>query len=91
MKKHNKKTEISPGGGGPPTPSPTPLFTKKYVSLNEAAAYLGIKISTLRKWVQKKTIPFYKFPLSTSRPRFNLNDLERYTNRHRIEGRAGRI
>lgn len=88
--KHNKKSEISPRGG-PPTPSPTPLFKKKYIPLNEAAVYLGIKNSTLRKWVQKKTIPFYRFPCPTSHPRFNIDDLERYTNQHRIEGRVGKI
>ncbi|MBI3582403.1 MAG: helix-turn-helix domain-containing protein [Nitrospinae bacterium] len=90
MRKDKQKPNILPkGDGGPPTSSPTPLFKKKYISLKEAAAYLGIQVDTLQKWVQKKIIPHYKFPFPTSHPKFCIDELERYTNRRRVAARGG--
>ncbi|HAP66896.1 MAG TPA: hypothetical protein DCQ99_03585 [Nitrospinae bacterium] len=89
--KHNSNPAPLPKGDGvPPASSPTPLFRKKYISLREAAAYLGIQVDTLQKWVQRKIIPHYRFPFETSHPKFNIDELERYTNRRRVEirGRA---
>lgn len=45
------------------------------ISLIEAAEYLGIEPSTLRKWVQKKQILFYRIGIH---PKFKLADLDKF-------------
>ena len=57
------------------------------LSLKEAAVHLGIEQETLRKWVQRRLIPHYRYPLPTSRPRFKKTDLDRFIDSHRLDMR----
>ena len=57
------------------------------LTLIEAAYRLNIKPATLRKWVQKKLISHYRYPKKTSRPRFKLEDLDKFKEGHRVEAK----
>lgn len=52
-----------------------------FMSVKEAAVYLGIKDSTLRKWVQQRRISFYRIG---RHPKFKQQDLDRFLEQHRV-------
>lgn len=52
-----------------------------FMSVKEAAVYIGIKEDTLRKWVQQRRITFYRVG---ARPKFKQQDLDRFLDQHRV-------
>lgn len=55
---------------------------KKLLTVREAARYTGLAESTLYSWVWQKKIPFIKMGKAV---RFDLADLDRFIDLHRIE------
>ncbi|CAG1066002.1 hypothetical protein BAC1_01599 [uncultured bacterium] len=51
------------------------------LSVKEAAALLGIKDATLRKWVQQRRITFYRIG---RHPKFKQQDLDRFLEQLRV-------
>ncbi|MDP2212123.1 MAG: helix-turn-helix domain-containing protein [Candidatus Aquicultor sp.] len=52
-----------------------------WLSLSEAAEYLGFSEVTLRRWIKAKKIPTYKIGRAY---RFKKEDLDRFIEKHRI-------
>jgi len=46
------------------------------MNYTEAAEYLGVKVSTLRRWVRSRVIPVVRYGYRTHR--FNRTDLDRF-------------
>ena len=38
----------------------TDQYTDNYISIDEAADYLGVKASTIRSWIKNKGMPHYR-------------------------------
>jgi len=38
----------------------TDLKNDNYISIEEAADYLGVKTSTIRSWIKKENMPFHR-------------------------------
>lgn len=55
----------------PPTP---PAPARRLVSLVDAAAYLRITVSTLRRWISRGVLPGYKY--GDRLVRVDLNDID---------------
>lgn len=53
----------------------------KLLNVQQAANYLGIKVSTLYQWVSQKKIPYYK---SGRLDKFDLADLEKFIEKTRV-------
>jgi len=55
---------------------------QKFVNLKELASLLGISEPTVRRLVDGRAIPFYKFGGCL---RFNQNDVRQYIEKNRID------
>lgn len=53
---------------------------EKLLTVDEAAAVLGVHPVTLRKWIAARTVPFVRLAAGTIR--FRPSDLARYIERH---------
>jgi excisionase family DNA binding protein len=51
----------------PPPTTPTTSATREVLTKSEAAAFLGITLCRLNRWVRLKHIPFYSLPGGTVR------------------------
>lgn len=49
----------------------------RFLQLREAAEYLGVHYTTLRRWAQQRRIAYSKGPGFCSRMRFKLSDLDK--------------
>jgi excisionase family DNA binding protein len=53
----------------------------KLIDIQQAAAYLGLKASTLYQWVSQKRIPYHK---SGRLLKFDLNDLDKFIEKSKV-------
>ena len=51
--------------------------SNSYMTYIEAAEYLSVSVNTLRQWVSKGMIPFYKIP-GSNQVRFKREDLDNW-------------
>tara|TARA_R100001510_G_C7644586_1_gene201995 strand:+ start:724 stop:894 length:171 start_codon:yes stop_codon:yes gene_type:complete len=56
------------------------------MTYTEAAEYLGVPKSTLRKWVASKRLPVIRYGHRTVR--FNLVDLKEFRDSHTVKARV---
>ena len=64
---------------------------KQFLNVAETAFYLGVSQDTIRNWVKRGEIPFYKFGRAV---RFDLHDINKWTHKRRCdvsENSFGRI
>lgn len=57
---------------------------RPYIRIGEAAEYLDVPVSTLRKWVQARRIPYYKPGKILL---FRIRHLENFMQNHFIRSR----
>ena len=56
-------------------PTRDALYSKPWLSLEEAAEYLEVSTSTVYRWCEEGKLPFYKLA-GTGRRRFKREDLD---------------
>ncbi len=54
----------------------------RLLNIKQASEYLGLKVSTLYKWVSQKRIPYYK---SGRLDKFDLADLDKYIEKSKVK------
>lgn len=55
---------------------------KRFIGIEECAAYLDIKKNTLYQWVNQRKIPYLKFG---KRVKFDLQELEGWIKKKRVK------
>lgn len=58
----------------------------KLIGYRDAAALLGVEVSTLYNWVSERRIPHRRFTRRTVR--FDLEELERWLDERRVDSRS---
>jgi len=71
------------GQGGPRQQQDRPSDRRR-LSVDEAAAILGVSVFTVRKLIRERAVPFYRVG---RRVVLDAEDLERYLRVHRVEAR----
>lgn len=61
-----------------------PNTVPRLVTVNDAARYLAVSVSTLYGWVYQRRIPFVKVGRAL---RFEVADLDNFVERNRIQSR----
>jgi excisionase family DNA binding protein len=54
----------------------------KYLNIDEAAEYLGLKATTLRKWTYERRVPYRKHGGKTV---FSAQDLDTWSEKNKVE------
>lgn len=54
----------------------------KLIGIQQAADYMGLKVSTLYQWVSQKRIPYFK---SGRLVKFDLNDLDQFIEKSKVK------
>ena len=63
----------------------TPVVGHRLMTVQDAARYLAVSVSTLYGWVYQRRIPFVKVGRAL---RFDLGDLDRFIESNRIRPKA---
>jgi excisionase family DNA binding protein len=53
----------------------------RLLNIQQAAEYLGLKVSTLYKWVSQKRIPFFR---SGRLLKFDVNELDKFIEKTKV-------
>lgn len=60
----------------------TLIMEKKWLSVDEAGEYLGVKRDTIYRWVDKRGLPSYRLGRLL---KFNTDELDEWVKRGRVE------
>ena len=60
---------------------------RRLMRLKEAAAYLDMHPCTIRQLVERRELPYISAGQHTSAWRFDIHDLDRWIDAHRISGK----
>ena len=63
-----------------------PLTERRLITIQEAAQFLAVSVSTLYGWVWQRKIPFVKIGRAL---RFEMVDLETFIHSHKYTARKG--